>query len=531
MIRQSKNERGMALIVVLFALMLLTAIGLGLMYMTTTETGIDSNFRSAQQAYYASKAGLEEGRDRLRYITCNGSTCLGAYPSNNSSYYIPGLSQFSGGWKLPTTSPAANTATVVYIINSMGSSDPVTPWTAGSAYFDDELCHENFSGLGLTGTPTVPCATAPSGTSWYQSVTSTDPNTGTSSATPYKWVRITLKQDNSPPYCADYNGSSCPLSARRMCIKMNGASPYLPPYYETPLPTAYATCDADNMRTVYLVTSLAKLSNGSRKMTQYEVANMVIPPLPGAITFDGSGPNFNPPTSNSFKVYGNDNCGVAPSIPALAAYDNNAQNTLSNDITAHAGGNLANNYQGAGGSLPSVVNSTSTIGALSTITGLQNLTNNITSSADQTYTGNNPSISSLGTTSNPLITVVNGDYTLSNTMCSQSAPCAGILLVTGVLSTSGNPNFDGVILVIGKGDVEWSGGGNGTINGGIFIANVYQTGTTNWLPTTSNPNPPTFNYLSGGGGGTFQLNYDSCWSSKVSSHSPLRVVASHEEVY
>src|SRR6185437_11274318 len=314
MMRQSKNERGIALIVVLFALMLLTAVGLGLMYMTTTETSIDSNFRGEQQAYYASKAGLEEARERLRYGAPNS-----IFPTN--------------GWALPTTAPAANTGSVVYIINSMGASDPVTPWTANTAYFDDELCHENFSGLGLTATAaTVPCAqVAPSGSSWYTSVASTDPATGTSSATPYKWVRITLKQDNSySPYCPDNNCTSA-LANRPVCSTMHTTSA-TPPYYETPLPAGFPVCEADNMRSVFVVTSLSKKSDGSRKMTQYEVANMVVPPLPGSITFDGAGPNFNAPNSNSLIINGADvhSCTTwaAPTMPAVAAYGAAATTTI-----------------------------------------------------------------------------------------------------------------------------------------------------------------------------------------------------------
>ncbi|HKC69987.1 MAG TPA: pilus assembly PilX N-terminal domain-containing protein, partial [Terriglobales bacterium] len=173
----------MALIIVLFALMLLTGIGLGLMYMTTTETGIDSNFRGEQQAYYASKAGLEEARDRLRYNPCAG--CVGAY-SNNAQYDITSANFYAApptasGWALPTTAPPPFTASVVYIVNSSGAADPVTPWTPNTPYFDDELCHENFTGLGLQATAaTVPCAqAAPAGNTWYKALNSFDPNTGT----------------------------------------------------------------------------------------------------------------------------------------------------------------------------------------------------------------------------------------------------------------------------------------------------------------------------------------------------------------
>ena len=61
------SQRGVAMFICLFALMLLTAVGMALMYAGDTETSINSNFRSAQAAYYAAKAGLEEGRERLRY--------------------------------------------------------------------------------------------------------------------------------------------------------------------------------------------------------------------------------------------------------------------------------------------------------------------------------------------------------------------------------------------------------------------------------------------------------------------------------
>ena len=40
---------------------------------------------------------------------------------------------------------------------------------------------------------------------------------------------------------------------------------------------------------------------------------------------------------------------------------------------------------------------------------------------------------------------------------------SGILLVEGNLTMSGTPNFNGLILVIGKGSVTKNGGGNGTL--------------------------------------------------------------------
>ncbi|HEV2114537.1 MAG TPA: pilus assembly PilX N-terminal domain-containing protein [Terriglobales bacterium] len=518
MIRQSKNERGMALIVVLFALMLLTAIGLGLMYMTTTETGIDSNFRGEQTAYYASKAGLEEARDRLRYNPCAG--CAGAY-SANAQYDINTFLNYTNGWALPTTAPAANTGSVVYIVNSSGATDPVTPWTPNTAYFDDELCHENFTGLGLTATAaTVPCdrTKAPAGNTWYTALNSFDPNTGTNAATPYKWVRITLKQ-NSGAYCSD-GPPGCPLANQPICSTMNTTSA-IPPYYETPLPKAYPVCEADNMRSVYVLTSLSILPDGSRKMTQYEVANMVIPPLPGSITFDGSGPNFNPPNSNALTISGVDahTCSTwqAPTMPAVAAYDATSTTTITSDIPSNRKGN----YQGAGGT-PSVVNSYNQLGVLNTVGGLQQLVSNIQYAADQTYNTNNPTISNMGTDASPLITVVNGDFTWSG---KQSG--SGILLVTGTMTITGTPSYDGVVLIVGKGSLVYKGSGSGVINGGLFIANLYDSAGKP-LPSTGGPGNPN---LAWSGGGNLSLNYDSCWTNRMSDRAVLRVLASHEEVY
>lgn len=66
-IRSSRNERGIALMMCLFALLLLTTIGAGLMFMANTETSVNYNYRSSIEAYYSSKAGLEEGRERIRF--------------------------------------------------------------------------------------------------------------------------------------------------------------------------------------------------------------------------------------------------------------------------------------------------------------------------------------------------------------------------------------------------------------------------------------------------------------------------------
>src|SRR5262249_18299376 len=60
-----RNERGIPLFFCLFALFILTGIGIGLLYMTDAETKINDNYRASQQAYWGALAGLENVRERM----------------------------------------------------------------------------------------------------------------------------------------------------------------------------------------------------------------------------------------------------------------------------------------------------------------------------------------------------------------------------------------------------------------------------------------------------------------------------------
>ena len=94
-----------------------------------------------------------------------------------------------------------------------------------------------------------------------------------------------------------------------------------------------------------------------------------------------------------------------------------------------------------------------------------------------------------GTVAVPQFTVVKGDCVLTGG--------AGLLIVTGNLTLSGNPSFSGLILVLGQGWVHKQGGGNGDTMGAMMIAKFDATG--NFLEPT---------YLVNGGGSS-KHQYDS----------------------
>jgi hypothetical protein len=166
------------------------------------------------------------------------------------------------------------------------------------------------------------------------------------------------------------------------------------------------------------------------------------------------------------------------------------------------------------------------LGPLSTVDGLQKLVNTITSAADSAniYVGNSSSITNPGTNAAPVINVVQGDLSVGGGFSG-----TGILLVTGTLTMSGTPSYNGVIFVIGKGIFDKNGGGNGTLNGSILVANMYDS-SNHAIPLGANspPGSPSVNW---NGGGNATIQYDTCWINYITQSFPYSLVAQRELIF
>jgi len=57
--RDRHSESGIALLIAIFVLLLITAIGAGMIVLTNTEINTSANFRDEQTARFASKSGIE----------------------------------------------------------------------------------------------------------------------------------------------------------------------------------------------------------------------------------------------------------------------------------------------------------------------------------------------------------------------------------------------------------------------------------------------------------------------------------------
>lgn len=115
-----------------------------------------------------------------------------------------------------------------------------------------------------------------------------------------------------------------------------------------------------------------------------------------------------------------------------------------------------------------------------------------------------------GTVASPEFTFVDGDCDLEGG--------AGLIIVTGTLRMHGNPNFKGLILVLGDGIVDRDGGGEGAIYGAIAVARFPKNGSGPFQAATFTTN----------GGGTSLMQYDSAAVRAALNVAGPKVLGIHE---
>lgn len=89
-----RDERGIALIVALIILLVLTLIGISAISTTTFETNIAGNERIGTDAFYASEGGVQVGLNKLPDYTPISRTKIG-----ENSYYWGGTPKDKGNPK------------------------------------------------------------------------------------------------------------------------------------------------------------------------------------------------------------------------------------------------------------------------------------------------------------------------------------------------------------------------------------------------------------------------------------------------
>jgi len=489
--RKHGPQAGIALLISIFILLLISVVAIALIVSSGTETSLAGNYRSSTGVYYAALSGLEEARGRL--LGKNS----GSFKGTASAGFIPS--------PLPMGQP-------VYIINPVGS-ETVAPWDPASTYADLEFNQEFQSSTGYSLPNPSPKTNSLSTVAGVQGPL-------------YKWVRINAVSEKAIGVDVDADGlDNTPL------------------YYDSNLSRLVAT-GSGGAQQVFEITSFAALPNGSQKILQYLVAlapaNIPSFPsglsFPAALTIAGPGVVFTAPASNSsYYVSGVDLTGV-PSCTAGSNVD--AIGVFSGTDAANVKGSLPagtkTKYDGltAGPDVQDV--SGSFLVGLQTPSQLDSLAQSIAANADATVapaggtaygsdltplllSGSNPSGMS---STNPLTVVVKGDLDLTG----WHNTGYGLLLVTGNLNYDPDATWKGMVLVIGKGTVTGAGGGSGEIDGAFFVAKT-RDASGNLLP---DPNLGNASVIFASGMGSVGIRYSSCWIKAARPTGSFQILSFHE---
>lgn len=187
------NERGVALLIALFVLVLISGIAISLIVSAGTESSLAGNYRQSTSTFLAAMGGGEEGRERL--MPQSPDSIVPCPVKNQADRYGNGCNSDVARMQALTASlqgffdmrvPASNKA--IYLINpASGDLGGIDPTSVTNAYYDSQLRAEfpppaplqQNAGLSTMGSP------------------------NTTFAVPYKWVRVTLKTEASSGI--DYN--------------------------------------------------------------------------------------------------------------------------------------------------------------------------------------------------------------------------------------------------------------------------------------------------------------------------------------
>jgi hypothetical protein len=250
----------------------------------------------------------------------------------------------------------------------------------------------------------------------------------------------------------------------------------------------YSTDTSLTYRQLKLISKSVLHSDSAKVITTIQKIGGM-PKVPSAMGFYTDTVNFNA-NGSSFTINGNDTkidgtAGYGNSLSGITVTSSNAQSTITNAMNT----NQANQVTGSGNYTPNILNNSNL-----TDTALKNDVQKYIAQADTTYYGGTYDGVQFGTESNPQITVVNGDMTISGT-----SGGFGIMIVENAskIDVTGNFTFNGLIYM----------------EGGMFqsYGNIYINGSLQFGSSSSTK----FSGASSSIGGNVNVNYSTQAFQKV----------------
>jgi hypothetical protein len=488
--RNRTREAGIALLISIFILLLISIVAIALIVASGTESSLAGNYRSATGVYYAALGGLEEARGRLLAKDPN------SFKNKAPATFL----------HLPGNTLATNE--VRYVLNP-GPTDGNVLTTYPDAEYDTEFGAGKLAAADVQTTLSV----------WNRSPLNALPVPGPL----YKWVRINAVTEQSLNLDVYPND----LTIDPKLIYYDGTN----------------LNDTGSGSQVLEITSLAVLPNGSQKLLQYLTAPVPIalPPFLAALTLSGSAGNsatFHAPKNNSqYAVKGNDeDCNgnlTGPNHPAIGVFTNGDIAQVTSGIPTlpintrpnYTGLNPAPDVENISGLFPASLQSPIQLDALA-----QSIIQNADAIITPTATGTPPylgtatgaDLTPLGMSTTSLLTVVvNGNLDISN----WSDDGDGLLLVTGTFTYDPDTIWNGIILVIGQGIVNGSHSQFKQINGAMFVAKTRNPVSNVVLP---GPNLGGASMVFNDGMQGNGIRYSSCWIQKAQPTASYKILSFHE---
>ena len=509
--RHRRSESGVALLIAIFVLMLISVIAISLIVASGGESALAGNYRSSASAYLAGTAGLEEARGRLL--------------PKNADYFNNPPNDTTATNFIPTTGPLA-IGQVRYILNP-GPNETLANLL--TKYPDAEYATEFGAAPVAANVKTIASVSTVTsgGTTYYGPL--------------YKWVRVTAATEQSISTNVDNSVGPLDNAAPLYYDPTNLPKPSLivPPMVGgVPDLTLHP-----NAKQALEVTTLAVLPDGSTKTLQYVVAPVSYPlNFPSALTLAGANVQFGGANSNQYYVDGHDGSGNPPAVagctPTSAVMSGvgttgagNVTNIVNpvSPVSPYTGipSNRDDHYLGTMPSpLPALPSPYPSVGTVALTTGLQTpasldqMVQTITQNADVVISGNatEANMPSAMSATNPMTVVVNGDFSMTGNYTGY-----GLLVVTGNFAYSGTTGWKGIVLVVGDGTTTFlgSGGGNNEFDGAIYSATT-KDASGNELATFGNV---AFDISGGGGNGIY---YNSCWINQANQPPSYQVLSFRE---
>jgi hypothetical protein len=508
--RKGRREAGIALLISIFVLLLISVVAIALVVSSGTESALAGNYRASTGVYYSALSGLEEARGRL--LTKNPD----AFKTTNPAGF------------LPPTGTALNMGDTYYLINPVGG-ELVTPWDSSSTYPDTQFQVE-FGPSGFAA-PTNPSPTA-------LSVWNRNPLLALNlPGALYKWVRINAVSEKSLGVDADGDGV---------------ADATTPLYFDG----VHFSDNSSAGPQVLELTSFATLGNGSQKLLQYLVVpvNITLPPFPAALTLagnmGGTVVGYSAPASNAgFWIKGTDqDCTGNPTgsaVPAISVLNFSDVHSVTAGITLNVYGTpvtltgIPHIYQsqypgtfttpsimtvnGPGPSFPANFQTPAGLDAVAQalILNADATVPTTSGTAERTFLTNLLSTNAMSSTS-PLTVVVNGDLDLTG----WNHTGYGLLLVTGTLTYDPDASWDGIVMVVGQGQVIGWKGGSGEFDGAMLVART-RDNTGILIPGSAlGDSYVDFNHSASMGGNG--IRYSNCWIQKSLPTTGYKILSFHE---